>query len=153
MVVRYKDLTLHSWHGWPWYAFSVGFTLCLGSNLISWIVHKRPTISLSSIESEYKALPDTFVEFTLLQALLSELGVSTPSDLYYCVKIWRQLTSLLIPFFMLLQSMWRLTFTSLEKKLPNDIFVFSAYERTIRFFPSLRSHFRLLRFFYLWSKM
>ncbi|GJU95339.1 putative RNA-directed DNA polymerase, partial [Tanacetum coccineum] len=58
-----------------------GFSIYLGSNLISWTARKQRTVSRSFTEAEYKALADTVVELTWLQALLNELGIrpsSTP---------------------------------------------------------------------------
>ena len=52
-----------------------GFAIYLGSNLVSWSARKQRTVSRSSTESEYKALADTVVELTWLQALLRELQV------------------------------------------------------------------------------
>ncbi|GJS89455.1 nucleotide-binding alpha-beta plait domain-containing protein [Tanacetum coccineum] len=56
-----------------------GFTIYLGSNLISWTARKQRTVSRSSIEAEYKALADTVAELTWLQALLHELGIRSSS--------------------------------------------------------------------------
>ncbi|GJQ90032.1 putative RNA-directed DNA polymerase [Tanacetum coccineum] len=50
-----------------------GFSIYLGSNLISWTARKQCTISRSTTEAEYKALADTVAELTWLQALLYEL--------------------------------------------------------------------------------
>nr|GEU60298.1 hypothetical protein [Tanacetum cinerariifolium]GEU60380.1 hypothetical protein [Tanacetum cinerariifolium] len=58
-----------------------GFAIYLSSNLISWTARKQRTVSCSSTEAKYKALADTVVELTWLQALLHELGIrpsSTP---------------------------------------------------------------------------
>lgn len=52
-----------------------GYAIYLGSNLVSWSAKKQKTVSRSSTESEYKALADTVVELTWLEALLQELRV------------------------------------------------------------------------------
>ncbi|GKC99658.1 integrase [Tanacetum coccineum] len=56
-----------------------GYSIYLGSKLISWIARKQRTVSRSSIEAEYKALVDTVVELTWLQALLHELSIRSSS--------------------------------------------------------------------------
>ncbi|GJR76087.1 retrotransposon protein, putative, ty1-copia subclass [Tanacetum coccineum] len=62
-----------------------GFAIYLGSNLISWIARKQRTVSRSSTEAEYKALADTVVELTWLQALLHELGIrSSSTPILWC---------------------------------------------------------------------
>ncbi|GJW20212.1 putative RNA-directed DNA polymerase [Tanacetum coccineum] len=58
-----------------------GFSIYLGSNLISWTTRKQRTVSRSSIEAEYKAVADIIAELTWLQALIHELRIrsfSTP---------------------------------------------------------------------------
>lgn len=52
------------------------FAVFLGSNLISWVCKKQRTVARSSIEAEYNALADAFVEVTWVVSLLRELGVS-----------------------------------------------------------------------------
>ncbi|GJT27423.1 retrovirus-related pol polyprotein from transposon TNT 1-94 [Tanacetum coccineum] len=41
-----------------------GFSIYLGSNLISWIAQKQHSVSRSSTKDEYKALADTVAELT-----------------------------------------------------------------------------------------
>ncbi|KAD3640379.1 hypothetical protein E3N88_29602 [Mikania micrantha] len=60
-----------------------GFAVYLGSNLISWCACKQRIVSRSSTKSEYKALADTVVELTWLEALLQELNVSMSSAPVY----------------------------------------------------------------------
>ncbi|GJZ29624.1 gag/pol polyprotein [Tanacetum coccineum] len=57
-----------------------GFSIYLGSKLISWTARKQRMVSRSSIEAEYKALADTVAELTWLQALLNELGIRSSSN-------------------------------------------------------------------------
>nr|GFC00143.1 hypothetical protein [Tanacetum cinerariifolium] len=64
-----------------------GFAIYLGANLISWTARKRRAVSRSSTQAEYKALADTVVELTWLQALLHELVSVHLQLLYYGVTI------------------------------------------------------------------
>nr|GEZ57683.1 hypothetical protein [Tanacetum cinerariifolium] len=58
-----------------------GFTIYLGSQLISWTARKQRTVSCSSTEAEYKPV----VELTWLQALLNELGIrSSSTPIQWC---------------------------------------------------------------------
>nr|GEY44007.1 hypothetical protein [Tanacetum cinerariifolium] len=61
------------------------FAIYLGSNLISWTARKQRTVSRSSTKAEYKALADTIVELTWLQALLNELEIrSSSTHILWC---------------------------------------------------------------------
>jgi hypothetical protein len=53
-----------------------GFTVYLGSNLLSWNAHKQATVSRSSTEAEYKSLTNATVEVIWVQTIMRELGVS-----------------------------------------------------------------------------
>lgn len=55
-----------------------------GGNLVSWSSRKQPTVSRSSIESEYKAIANVTVEVIWIQSLLKELGIfqSRPPSLW-----------------------------------------------------------------------
>lgn len=52
------------------------YAIFLGDDLVSWSSRKQRMVAHSSIESEYKALADTFAEISWLTFLLFELGVS-----------------------------------------------------------------------------
>jgi hypothetical protein len=52
-----------------------GFTVLLGSNLISWCAKKQLTVSCSSIEVEYKAMADATAKVMWVQTVLHELHV------------------------------------------------------------------------------
>ncbi|GJV22093.1 gag/pol polyprotein [Tanacetum coccineum] len=67
---------------------TMGFSIYLGSNLISWTACKQRTVSRSSTEAEYKAFADTVAELTWLQALLHELGIRLSSaPILWCDKL------------------------------------------------------------------
>jgi histone deacetylase 1/2 len=55
--------------------FTGGYAIFYGGNLIAWSARKQPTVSRSSIESEYKALSNATTELVWVQSLLQELGV------------------------------------------------------------------------------
>ncbi|KAL3742278.1 hypothetical protein ACJRO7_017715 [Eucalyptus globulus] len=61
-----------------------GFCIKLGKTLISWKTKKQSTMSLSSAESEYRAMAKTTCEIVWIRGLLSDLGiqVSGPSVLF-----------------------------------------------------------------------
>lgn len=61
-----------------------GFAVFLGSNIVSWIARKQPTVSRSSTESEYKALANATAEVIWIQTLLMEIGVDSPRT----AKLW-----------------------------------------------------------------
>nr|GEZ39497.1 Gag/Pol polyprotein [Tanacetum cinerariifolium] len=65
--------------------FTRGFSIYLGSNLISWTARKQRTVLRSSAKAEYKVLADTIAELTWLQALLNELGIrSSSTPILWC---------------------------------------------------------------------
>jgi hypothetical protein len=50
------------------------YAFCIGSGVVSWSSKKKPTISLSSTEEEYKALCATTCEIVWLRRLLQDVG-------------------------------------------------------------------------------
>ena len=53
---------------------TTGYVFNIGSGAISWSSKKQPTISLSSIEAEYKALCSTTYEAIWLRRILEDVG-------------------------------------------------------------------------------
>ncbi|XP_016648916.1 PREDICTED: uncharacterized mitochondrial protein AtMg00810-like [Prunus mume] len=65
-----------NWAGCPNFRRSTtGYLIYLGSNLMSWCSRKQPTVSRSSVESEYCALAYACAKSSWLCSLLHELGV------------------------------------------------------------------------------
>jgi len=63
---------------------TTGYCLFLGKSLISWRTKRQKTVSLSSAETEYKAMAGTCCELTWLRHLLTDLHmlVSSPVTLH-----------------------------------------------------------------------
>lgn len=63
---------------------TMGMVFKLGSSTIQWSGKLQPTIALSSIEAEYKALADGAQQMVWLRALLAELGqdIASPTPLH-----------------------------------------------------------------------
>ena len=53
---------------------TIGYTFSIGSEIVSWSSKKQPTVSLSSIEAEYKYLCATTCEVVWLRRLLQDVG-------------------------------------------------------------------------------
>ena len=62
-----------------------GYYVYLGGNLIVWSSKKQHVVSLSSCESEYRAIAQAATELVWLKALLCELGISLHNS---CPIIW-----------------------------------------------------------------
>jgi hypothetical protein len=70
----------------PW--STSGFTIFLRSNLISWSARKQATVSISSMEAEYKSLANATAEVMWVQSILKELNIaSPPSTRLWCDNI------------------------------------------------------------------
>lgn len=63
------------------------YLIFLGSNLISWISNKQPTVPWSTTESEYRSVADTAAELEWIKMVLEELGHphTTPMAIF-CVN-------------------------------------------------------------------
>jgi hypothetical protein len=53
---------------------TTGYEFNIGSGVVSWSSKKKPTVSLSSTEAEYKALCATTCEVVWLRRLLQDVG-------------------------------------------------------------------------------
>nr|XP_009798730.1 PREDICTED: uncharacterized protein LOC104244909 [Nicotiana sylvestris] len=87
-TVRYKKSGLPGFGGTKTGGFEscadsrrsvISLILFLGGCPISWKSKKHPTIALSSVDVEYRALRLLVVEVTWVLRLLIELGVSNPT--------------------------------------------------------------------------
>lgn len=63
---------------------TTGVCVFIGPNLVAWTAKKQSTISLSSSEAEYRALPTTTAELKWFSYLYCELGTSLHPSLMYC---------------------------------------------------------------------
>lgn len=52
-----------------------GYSVHIGSNLVSWSSRKEKTVSKSSTEAEYRGIAIATAELCWMQSILSELGV------------------------------------------------------------------------------
>eukprot|EP01018_Ginkgo_biloba_P023866 Gb_15786 [translate_table: standard] len=53
---------------------TTGYAFSIGSDIVSWSSKKQPTVSLSSIEAEYKALCSATCEAIWLRRILEDMG-------------------------------------------------------------------------------
>jgi len=60
------------------------YCVFLGSNLIFWSSRKKPTVSRSSTEAEYKSVASTAAELLWIKSLLRDLSL----QLHYPPKLW-----------------------------------------------------------------
>ena len=65
-----------------------GFLVYLGNNAVTWSTKKQPTVSQSSIESEYRALAIASAELCWVRSLLKDLGIYlTDPPILWCDKV------------------------------------------------------------------
>jgi hypothetical protein len=66
---------------------TTGFAIFLGNNLIYWGAKKQATVSRSTAEAEYRALPSTTAELMWFVHLLKNIGHCVPPPKLYCDNI------------------------------------------------------------------
>lgn len=84
------DMSLMGFSDSDWGSCSIsrksvsGYYITFGDSPVSWKNKKQPTISLSSVEAEYRALRKTIAEITWLIRLLGDLGlpIAAPVPVY-----------------------------------------------------------------------
>ena len=61
-----------------------GYAFNIGTGVVSWSSKKQPTVSLSSIEVEYKAMPSAPCEVVWLKKILDDVGArkEEPTKVY-----------------------------------------------------------------------
>jgi len=78
---RECDLQLYGWCNLDWASCPLtrrsvtGWLVQLGDSPISWKTKKQHTVSLSSVEAEYRSMETTTCELKWLKGILSDLGV------------------------------------------------------------------------------
>ncbi|CAL8993745.1 unnamed protein product [Prunus brigantina] len=82
-LIAYCD---SDWAGYPITCRSTtGYCVFLGNSLISWRIKRQKTVSLSSAETEYRAMAGTCCEITWLRSLLQDLHLpSSEASCMYC---------------------------------------------------------------------
>ncbi|XP_019234403.1 PREDICTED: uncharacterized protein LOC109214896 [Nicotiana attenuata] len=84
------DFSLQAYSDSDWATCSIsrksviGYYITLGGSPVSWKSKKQPTISLSSVEAEYKALRKVTAEVTWLTRLLGDRGLTVSSPVPIC---------------------------------------------------------------------
>ncbi|XP_031493245.1 uncharacterized protein LOC116259523 [Nymphaea colorata] len=64
---------------------TTGFCVFVGGNLISWRNKKQNVVSISSAESEYRAMPQTVTEMTWVKSMLTNMSIHVPLPIkMYC---------------------------------------------------------------------
>lgn len=61
-----------------------GYSVHMGSNLVSWSSRKQKTVSKSSTEAEYRGLAIATAELCWMQSILSELGIPRSPPILWC---------------------------------------------------------------------
>ena len=91
LLKAHTDLALTAWCDVYWSGCPLtrrslnGWFIQLGGSPLSWKTKKQPTVSLSSAESEYRAMAFTLKEILWLRRLLTALGIkfTAPIPLFY----------------------------------------------------------------------
>ncbi|GKA86430.1 ribonuclease H-like domain-containing protein [Tanacetum coccineum] len=80
-LVAYSDV---DWVSCP----TSGYCVFLGNNLLSWFSKRQPTLSRSSVETEYRGVANVVAETCCLRNLLRELHTTLSSaTLVYCDNV------------------------------------------------------------------
>ncbi|GJS66227.1 ribonuclease H-like domain-containing protein [Tanacetum coccineum] len=85
-LIAYSDA---DWAGWPTTRRSTsGYCVFLGNNLLSWPSKRRPTLSRSSAEAEYRGVANAVAETCWIRNLLRELHTPLSSaTIVYCDNV------------------------------------------------------------------
>jgi len=80
-LLAYSDA---DWVGFPDTHRSTGYTIFLGSNLISWSSKKQSTVSRSSAKAEYRSLVIATADIAWIVQLLKDLHVTLSASPTLC---------------------------------------------------------------------